>query len=117
MSGAEHPRPDAALDFQSCPACGNVWWFRREFCPRCGRRGPDDRSSTGRGSVEAVTVVHRAPDEAWRPHVPYTLVLVAMDDGFRAMGHGEPGLAIGDGVWARTEERAGRSVPVFARER
>lgn len=29
-----------ALQFQRCPACHHVWYFRRNFCPACGNHTP-----------------------------------------------------------------------------
>lgn len=105
----------AAITYQSCRGCGHIWWFRRELCPHCGHRFPEDRPSAGDGRVAAVTVVHRAPSAAWRPLTPYTIVLVWLDEGFRVMGHAEPGVAIGDRVRARSERRPDGVVPVFSR--
>ena len=105
----------AALTYQACAGCGARWWFRRERCPTCGRAGPLDRASAGEGTVEAVTVVHRPPSDDWRPYAPYALVLVWMDEEFRAMGLADRGLAIGERVTARSAVRAGNRVPVFGR--
>ena len=71
--------------------------------------------SAGRGVVYARTVVHRAPTAEFRPLVPYVLLLVAMDEGFRLMAHGEAGLAIGTRVEVGFREHAGRALP-YAKE-
>ena len=48
-----------------------------------------------------------------RAHVPYNIVLVDADEGFRMMAHGENDLAIGDKVTASYRPFAGRLVPYF----
>jgi uncharacterized OB-fold protein len=45
--------------------------------------------------------------------VPYNIVLVDTEEGFRMMAHGVNDLAIGDRVSARFTEFAGRLVPYF----
>jgi uncharacterized OB-fold protein len=101
---------------QRCGACGARWYFARRFCPRCGAPEPDDVVSAGAGEVEAVTVVHRAPSDDWRPAVPYALALVRLDEGVRVMGHADLTVAVGDRVRATVVEVAGHRVPRFGPE-
>src|SRR5439155_826357 len=81
VSVADWTMGEPGLAVLSCDGCGNVWYFRRSFCPRCGRAGPNEVLSVGRGRVVATTVVHRAPSDEWRPLVPYALGLVHGHDG------------------------------------
>ena len=84
-----------------CPGCGAVWYFRRRFCPRCGRRDRRSRQAAGTGTVHAVTLVGaRAQRGDCAPYAPYAIALVDADEGFRLMAHGEPALRIGDRVRA-----------------
>jgi uncharacterized OB-fold protein len=106
-------RGGRGVALQRCAGCGHVWYFRRTFCPACGRDAPEDLSSAGRGEVYAVTVVHRAPDDAFRAIAPYCLVLVALDEGPRVMAHAPAGVAIGDRVTLGWREAAGRLLPYF----
>lgn len=99
--------------YQICAACGNVWYFRRSFCPRCGSAPPDDRQASGLGTVHAVTLVMRAPSDELRPHAPYLIVLIDADEGFRLMAHGDPSLKIGDRVRCRFITLAGKLIPCF----
>jgi uncharacterized protein len=99
----DHHRAEAArgrLAYQSCPSCGAVQAVPRNFCHRCGARDPEWRVSEGRGTVAAVTTLNRAPTPAYRERVPYGIVLVDLAEGYRVMGHAEPGLAVGDRVVA-----------------
>ena len=101
------------LVYQSCPSCGAVQGFPRDFCHRCGEKNPEWRRSRGQGKVAAVTTLHRAPTPAYRERVPYEIVLVDLAEGFRVMGHAAPGLSIGDRVIARFEPVEGRDLLHF----
>ena len=88
------------LRHQTCEHCGAVQRHPRLACEHCGSFDLGWREAGGRGSVFAVTVVARAPSDAFRDLVPYTLVLVDLDEGARLMAHAEPGVQIGDRVTA-----------------
>lgn len=111
---ADWTRGGDHLVFQACRSCAARWYFRRGFCPRCGAADPLDNLAAGGGVVHAVTTLHRAPDPGWRDALPYTVVLVDLDDGFRAMGHGATALAIGDRVVVSIRTVAERRLPWFA---
>ena len=95
--------------------CAAIWYFRRNFCPRCGDAVPFDHAAAGTGTVYAVTLVARAPSEALRTYAPYLIALVDADEGFRLMAHGDKGLRIGDRVRARFVTFAEHLVPYFER--
>ena len=101
----------AALQFQHCAACGHVSYFRRKFCPACGHSPPDDCTASGRGTVHAVTAVHRAPTKELQQHAPYAVLLVDAEEGFRFMAHGDRTLAIGDRVRLEFRPFGGALVP------
>ncbi|MGA9089850.1 MAG: OB-fold domain-containing protein [Bradyrhizobium sp.] len=120
MSGSEQRLVDwtagaGAIVFQSCSACGAVQYFRRSFCAKCGAQDPADRLASGTGTVYAATLVCRAATPEARARVPYNIVLVDADEGFRLMAHGDNDLSIGDMVTARFVLFAGRLVPHFTR--
>ena len=100
--------------YQDCPACRARGYFARDFCPKCGAAAPTGIQASGRGHVYAVTQVNRAPSDALRAAVPYTIVLVDAVEGFRLMGHGAPSLKIGDPVRAGFILFDGKRVPFFA---
>lgn len=106
---------DAGIAYQQCRDCKAVWYFHRDFCPRCGRSGPKSLQASGSGTVHALTRVSRAPTEALRSHAPYTIVLIDADEGFRLMAHGAPELAIDDVVLARFAEFGDSLIPYFER--
>lgn len=105
----------AGIALQRCSACGTVWYFERDFCPACGTLEPRRLAAAGGGVVYATTVVHRAPDDAFRSVAPYRLVLVELDEGPRVMGHAPLDLLLGERVAVGFREIAGRLLPYFER--
>jgi uncharacterized protein len=119
---SDDERPDwtagtAAIVYQACPACDAVWYFRRDFCPTCGATSCQTLQSQGRGIVYAATLVCRAAAPEAKAHVPYRIVLVETDEGFRMMAHGSRDLAIGDRVVARWQRFTDHMVPYFTTDR
>lgn len=104
-----------AIVYQACLRCKSVWYFRRQFCPSCGAADPVTKPASGRGTVYAETLVHRAPVPEAKGDVPYKIVLVDTDECFRMMAHGEPALRIGDKVSARFKPFLGGTVPYFVK--
>lgn len=108
-------RGTEGIVYQCCEDCDAVWYFNRDFCPRCGKTRVQTLQASGRGSVHAISLVHRAPTEALRQLVPYLIVLVDAEEGFRIMAHGEKSLAIGDRASARFVRFGDAVVPYFER--
>ena len=104
------------LQYQRCGGCGHVWYFQRDFCPECGQTPPQTLASEGAGTLHASTLVHRAPSEEFKPLVPYSIVLVDLREGFRAMGHAEPGLALDTPVRCEMRAIAGRLLHYFVKD-
>ena len=106
---------EAAIVYQSCAACGARQYFRRGFCASCGATDLAELRAGGEGTVYATSLVCRAATQQTKAHVPYNIVLIDTDEGFRMMAHGDNDLAIGDRVTARFVQFAGRLVPCFAK--
>jgi uncharacterized protein len=104
-----------AIAYQSCGACKHVWYFRRGFCPACGSEDIATGEASGEGVVFAISIVTRAATTEARAHVPYAVVLVDAEEGFRMMGHGDRELKIGDKVRARFEKFTDHIVPYFVK--
>lgn len=104
------------LVYQRCGACGRQWLFMRDFCPHCGARDPSLEAAAGTGTVSATTLVHRAPDDAFRAIAPYRLVLVALDEGLRLMAHADAAVAVGDRVRGHVRTIADRPLPFFTKD-
>lgn len=113
-----HPFTDGLaqgqLRYQRCEDCGAAQTLSRLACTACGSERLAWRAASGSGTVLAASTVHRAPSDAFRPLVPYTLVLVALAEGPQVVGHAMPGTAIGDRVQAGTFTHERRALLRFA---
>jgi uncharacterized protein len=105
---------EGVLRYQRCMDCAAPQSLARHACRHCGGEHLVWQDAAGIGTVYALTVVTRAPSEAFRALAPYTLALVDLDEGPRLLGHATPGLAIGDRVVAGTFEHAGRRLILFS---
>ncbi len=118
MSASIHPFTEGLdhglLRYQRCEDCGRAQTLTRLACAHCGSERLAWHDAGGHGTVVAASVVKRAPSDAFRPLVPYTLVLVELDEGPRVMGHATPGTAIGDHVKAGTFSHERRSLLRFS---
>lgn len=87
--GEEQRWLDAALEgrllYQQCTACGAVPSYLRAVCPTCWSEALVDKVSSGRGEVYSFTTQHRAGAPVFKDDIPYTLVLVDLDEGFRVL--------------------------------
>ena len=119
MSGAEQlqdwTRGEPSILYQHCAACDHVQYFRKAFCDACGAPEPAVKQASGRGRVHATSLVLRAATPETRAHVPYNIVLIDADEGFRMMAHGDRDLVIGDVVQVRFERFTDRIVPYFSK--
>ncbi|MBU67303.1 MAG: DNA-binding protein [Cupriavidus sp.] len=104
-----------ALRFQCCESCGAWQPLQRHACRACSNTRLIWRDATGMATVYAVTEVFRAPTEAFQALAPYTLVLATLDEGPRVMGHGEPGIVIGQRVRAGFFDVDGQTLLRFTR--
>ncbi|MEN5164606.1 MULTISPECIES: Zn-ribbon domain-containing OB-fold protein [Achromobacter] len=105
------------LDLQRCGDCGAWWALRPYACAACGGTALQWQRSGGLGVVLARSDVHRAPDAFWRAHVPYTLVLVRLEEGAVLMGHADAGVEIGQDVVGRAISIDGRELLGFKARR
>lgn len=106
---------DGVLRYQQCKACGGSQTLARYACQHCGERGTLQwRDAQGSATVRAVTVVARAPSDAFRALAPYTLVIAQLDEGPHLMAHAEPGVRIGDRVAAGFFAHDGRTLVRFS---
>lgn len=101
------------IRFQSCTTCGRAQTFAHDACEHCGAERLEWKTSSGRGRVHAVTVVSRAPSDAFRALAPYTLVVVEMQEGARVMGHAAAGVRIGESVVASYFDHLGQNLIRF----
>ena len=71
------------LRFQRCTGCGAWRHVPREMCGACGSQSWEWASSSGRGSVFTWTVVARAMHPSFQADVPYTAVVIELEEGVR----------------------------------
>ncbi|BBX00959.1 Zn-ribbon domain-containing OB-fold protein [Mycolicibacterium moriokaense] len=103
------------LMMQRCESCSRLVWYPRHLCPRCGDFSLQWEQLSGHGTVYAVSVHHRPAHPAFADRVPYSVVLVDLDEGARIMSNvfGSPP-SVGDAVsvaWLPLDD--GRNLPTF----
>lgn len=74
---------DHRVRVQRCSACGTYRYHPKERCARCQSRAAQWAPISGHGTVYSYTVVRRAPTPAYEADVPYAIVHVTMEEGFR----------------------------------
>lgn len=108
---------DRKLAIQRCWDCRRLVWYPRAVCPHCGGNELIWEPVSGRGVVYAVSVHHRPALPALADRVPYSVVLVDLEEGARIMSNvfGVPP-QVGDEVdvaWVPLAD--GRNLPTFER--
>ncbi|MBL8531995.1 MAG: Zn-ribbon domain-containing OB-fold protein [Hyphomonadaceae bacterium] len=78
---------DGRLILRACRTCGKPMFYPRGHCPACGSGDLEWREASGEGVVHACTIVHRAPDQAFRARAPYVIALVDLKEGPRMMAN------------------------------
>ena len=98
------------IQVQTCDDCGAFQHPPDEVCASCQGSSLSFRAVPGDGRVESAVVVHQAVHPVLKDRVPYTVVVVSLDDapGVSAIGNvlnREPGsVKIGDRVKATFED-------------
>lgn len=96
------------LRLQKCDKCGLLRYAPTTACPFCAHPDATWEKVSGRGTIYSYGEVHHAIQSAFRPHTPYMLLLVELDeqknqpndyDGLRIQGN----LATADGDLAPPE--------------
>lgn len=68
------------LALQRCAGCGTVQHPPEELCHRCHETDFEEAVSEGTGTVYSFIVVHHPAHPKLSDSVPYTVVLVSLDD-------------------------------------
>ena len=71
------------LWLRRCNACDRAYFYPRDFCPVCGGRDVEWMQASGKGTLHAFAVVHRAPTPAFRDRVPFVAAMVDLEEGAR----------------------------------
>lgn len=106
------------LRIQHCAACGKPRHYPRYICDACHSFDVTWKPASGHGTVHSWTVAHHAFHAGFKDELPYTLVVVDLSEGVRALGrYSEPtgqGLRIGLPVRLSFAKGAGGyALPVF----
>lgn len=99
-----HPTPDSqpywdaaragVLKLQRCTHCGTTRHYPQPVCARCWSLEAEWVEASGRGAVHSWTVAHHAFHPAFKDELPYTLVIVDLEEGPRAMARLDPGCTV-----------------------
>lgn len=69
------------LRFQQCKNCSHVRWPPSDLCPQCHSTEINWVISKGLGKVYTFAVYHTAFHPAFAADLPYTVAVVALDEG------------------------------------
>lgn len=97
-----------AIVIQRCTSCASLQHPPEEICHACGAMAFDTATLAPTGTVHSYTVCHYAANSALAQSVPYTVVLVSLDDApqIRIVGNmAGTDVTIGMPVVATWEER------------
>ena len=78
------------LKLQRCGACGTIRHYPQPVCPHCYSLAIEWIDASGRGAIHSWTVAHHPFHPAFKAELPYTLVIVDLEEGPRAMGRLDP---------------------------
>jgi len=69
-----------------CPACKLYYAPPRAICS-CGNARMTWVDASGHGKVFSYTIVHRAPDPAFKADLPYVIAIVELDEGAKLLSN------------------------------
>lgn len=75
-----------AMHLQRCDGCETFRHPPRYYCPRCFSGDWSWQPISGTGRVASWVTTHLSIDRAWALEVPYTTVVVELDEGPRLLG-------------------------------
>ena len=71
------------LLYQYCLDCEKPQFVPSSVCRKCHQKNLDWRESSGQGFVFTYSIIHRAPNAAFKDDTPYPIAMVDMAEGFR----------------------------------
>ena len=86
---------------QRCTGCGAVRFWDDPMCPHCASLASEAVRASGRGRIWSHTTTHHAFNRAWKDDLPYTVIVVELDEGPRMTSNltgSTAGLRIGAAV-------------------
>lgn len=73
------------LVYQFCMDCGTNIFYPRSVCTSCMSESLEYRPSSGKGVIYSFTTLHLPGHPAFKDEVPYTVVLVTLEEGVRVL--------------------------------
>ena len=101
---------DGRLVVQRCDSCSAFRWPPLSGCPECRSRETTWTDVAPSGTIWSFVVYHRAFAASLKADVPYTVLMVELDDGPYLVGRLIPGdkpPAVGDRVLAELGDVGG----------
>lgn len=77
---------DGELHLQRCDNCGTYRHPARHYCSHCFSGKWSWVASSGEGMVSSWVTTHKTIDPGWVDSVPYTSVIVELEEGPRILG-------------------------------
>ncbi|HEX9896372.1 MAG TPA: OB-fold domain-containing protein [Dehalococcoidales bacterium] len=83
------PREKPSLIGSKCPACGQVYFPKREkqICIRCQHKGLDEVKLSRRGKIYSFSIIMQAPTAYYIGKVPYAYGVIKLPEGVRVRTH------------------------------
>jgi len=94
---------EGMLMLQRCEHCAAFRFPAASICPHCRKAGARWEKVSGRGVVESFCRFHKAYWPAFAGEVPYTVLLVRLDEGVRMYSNPAGMDANGIGIGTRVE--------------
>jgi uncharacterized OB-fold protein len=71
------------LLIQRCSGCGALRFWGKPMCAECNSFDSEAVPASGRGTIWSYTTTYHGWSRAWKEAVPYTAVVVQLDEGPR----------------------------------
>jgi uncharacterized OB-fold protein len=75
---------EGRVEVPVCDACGHHIWYPRTWCPVCQGDAVTWTALSGRGTVYARTILHKAMG-GWGRAAPFVIAYVELDEGPRVL--------------------------------
>jgi uncharacterized OB-fold protein len=98
-----------------CPACDRYLAPALDACDLCHSEAIEWREASGRATLYSFVVVHQAPHPGFADAVPYTVIVVELEEGPRINGsyRGSANLIVGMPLAVAFEPAGDVTVPVW----
>ena len=71
------------LLIQRCTGCGTLRFWGKPMCAQCNSFDSEAVPASGRGTIWSYTTTYHGWSRAWKEAVPYTVVVVQLEEGPR----------------------------------